>query len=167
MTKNNELWMAARQVVAGSKLALLATADATGWPHCTWMNVEVDAYLEEIFAITAPTSQKAANVRANPRAEWMFATAPMETVVYLSGPTRVVEGEEVKAYWDAIPGKAHAFYRQYCDSDDFRKFAVILTKIEKIVYCRTPGYRKTVVAGMPAASGFREAAPKLSDSSPA
>jgi hypothetical protein len=75
----------------------------------------------------------------------MFASTSLETVVYLSGPTEILEGDEAKRYWDRIPGKSKAYYRNYCDPDDASKFAVIRTRVTKIVYCRPIGYRKTFV----------------------
>ena len=100
--------------------------------------------MEEIFTITAPTTQKVANLRQNPRAEWMFSRPDfsIESIAYVSGETHILEGDAVKPYWDAIPGKSHAFYRQYNDSDDFRQFVVLVTKVSKVVFCRPVAYRK-------------------------
>ena len=101
--------------------------------------------MQEVVTITAPTTQKIANLRANPQGEWMFASPSIETVVYLSGPTQIMEGDEARRYWDRMPGKSKAYYRNYCDTDDCAKFAVIRTLVTKVVYCRPIGYRKTVV----------------------
>lgn len=142
---DGELWRAASRLVADSHLAVLTTADADGMPHATWMNIQADSKMEEVVAITAPTTQKIANLQSNPNTEWMFATPSLETIVYLSGPTEILEGEEARQRWDQMPGKSKAYFRKYCDTDDPAKFAVIRTRVTSIVYCRPVGYRKTIV----------------------
>lgn len=135
----------AAQLVAKCRNAVLATSDADGHPHSAWMTTQVTTDLEEIISITAPTSQKAAILRTNPQAEWMFASSSMETIVYLSGRTRLIEGDAAKRYWDQMPGKSKAYYRKYCDTEDYHKFAVIRTEVNKIVLCKPYAYTKTVL----------------------
>lgn len=145
MKIENELSRAAAQLVAKCKNAVLATADARGLPHAAWMTTQVTSDLEEVVSITAPNSQKAEELRRNPQAEWMFASPSMETIVYLSGLTRLVEGDAAKRYWDQMPGKAQAYYRKYCETEDYHKFAVIRTEVSKVVFCKPYAYTKTVV----------------------
>lgn len=144
MKADTELARMALQVVSDARHGLLTTVDKDGWPHATWMNFETKGQLDEIFTITAPTTQKVANLRANPRAEWMFSHPDfsIESIAYASGETHIVEGDAVQPYWDAIPGKSRAFYRQYNDTDDFRQFVVLVTKVSKVVFCRPVAYRK-------------------------
>lgn len=151
MKLDNDLAREAFQVVKKSRAAVLATADHQGCPHSTWMTTQVTEDLVEVFSITAPTSQKIADLRRNPQAEWMFSTASMETLVYLSGFTRVIEGEAAKRYWDQMPGKAQAYYRKYCDTDDYHKFAIIRTEVSKVVLCKPYAYKKTVIFNKSAA----------------
>ena len=143
--EHGDLWRTASRLVADTRSAVFSTADAAGMPHATWMNLLVDSTMEEVVTITTPTTQKIANLRANPQGEWMFASPSMETVVYLSGPTEIIERDEAQRYWDRMPGKSKAYYRNYCETDDPGKFAVIRTRVTKIIYCRPIGYRKTVV----------------------
>lgn len=145
MKIENELAREAVQVVKKCKHAVLATADADGLPHSTWMTTQVTEDLEEIISITAPISHKVADLRRNPQAEWMYATPSMETLVYLSGFTRVIEGEAAKRYWDQMPGKSQAYYRKYCETEDYHKFAVIRTEVSKIVLCKPYAYKKTTL----------------------
>jgi general stress protein 26 len=145
MKIDTELGRMAWQIVEDCRLALLSTADKQGWPHATWMNFQVKGYLDEIFTITAPSTQKIANLRENPRAEWMLSNPSLESIVLISGETRVIEGDEVQPYWDAIPGKAHAYYRRYNDTDDFRKFVVIRTKVAKVVLTHPAAYKKVTI----------------------
>jgi general stress protein 26 len=144
MKADTELERMVWQLVSDARRGILTTVDKDGWPHATWMNFQTKGTLDEIFTITAPTTQKVANLRANPRAEWMFSHPDfsIESIAYVSGETRIVEGEAVQPYWDAIPGKSRAHYRQYNDSEDFRQFVVLVTKVTKVVFCRPVQYRK-------------------------
>lgn len=145
MKIDSDLAREAQQVVMKVKNAVLATAGEHGLPHSAWMTAQVTDDLEEIISITAPISQKVADLRRNPQGEWMFATPSMETVVYLSGRTRVVEGEAAKRYWERMPGKAQACYRKYCETGDYHQFAVIRTEVGRIVLCKPYAYKKTVI----------------------
>jgi general stress protein 26 len=145
MAKNDQLWKAASALVSSTKTAILTTANNIGYPHATWMNVLAESQMDKVIAITAPHTQKAENLRENPYSEWMFASTSMESVVYLSGPTEIVTGEEGLRYWNEMPGKAKAPYHHYSPSEHPEDFAILCTRVEKVIYCRPPGYHKTVV----------------------
>lgn len=155
MQIEGELWRAVSRLVADTPLAIMATADGNGAPHSAWMNVVVSPDLNEVIAITLPGTDKVANLRANPRAEWSFASSSRETFVYLSGPTEILSGEDAVRCWDAIPGKSFAYYRNAAggDSDNLADYAVIRTEVRKVVHSRTIGYRKTVVLDLDSSTG--------------
>ena len=54
-------------LVAESNRALLATADGSGKPHSTYMNVLADSSMEEVVSITAPDTEKIKNLKASLR----------------------------------------------------------------------------------------------------
>jgi len=145
MPKNDPLWQAASTLVTESKTAILTTANNIGHPHATWMNVLADSLMENVIAITAPQTQKVGNLSDNPHTEWLFASPSMETMVYLSGPTEIVIGEEALRYWDSMPGKSKAPYHNYSPSEHPEDFAILCTKVEKVVYCSPQGYHMTLV----------------------
>ena len=142
MKIDTELGRMVWHLIEDCRTGLLTTADKSGWPHATWMNFQIKGYLDEIFTVTAPTTQKVANLRENPRAEWMFSNPPLESIATVSGETRIIEGDAVQSYWDAIPGKSRAYYQRYNDTDDFRKFVVLSTTVAKVFFCRPMAYRK-------------------------
>jgi len=147
MKRNHDLWRRIATILGNGGEGILTTCSVDGMPHATWMTAVIHYQLKEVFAVTSPETQKIANIQANPQAEWMFSTPSFETVIYLSGSTEVVKDEsESRRYWHDIPRKSKGFYRQYCDLDDFRKFAIIRTSVEKIVHCRPVGYRKVEVS---------------------
>ena len=146
---DSDLARMAWQHVEECDLGVMVTADANGQPHATWMNFQTKGYLDEIFTITVPTTQKVANLRANPRTEWMFwqPGCQAESIVYVTGETRIVEGEAVRPWWDAMPGKSRLFIRRYSESDDPLQFVALVTKVTSVV-CSCPVlYRKTAVVG--------------------
>jgi general stress protein 26 len=127
-------------------MAILTTANAKGQPHATWMNAVVGSRLEEVITATAPDTLKVANLTVNSRVEWMFASKSQETLVYLEGRACLVEDpDDAEACWNQLPDRHQAYFRNYCDSDDFHDFSLIRTKVDAVVYCRPQGYRKTVV----------------------
>lgn len=148
MKIETELARMARQLVEDCNHGLLTTTSKDGWPHATWMNFQTKGYLEDVFAITAPTTQKVANLRENPHTEWMFSKPgfTIESIVYVSGDTTIVEGDAMRPYWDAMPGKSKAYFRQYNNSDDFHHFVVLVTKVSKVDFCRPIAYRKFPVS---------------------
>ena len=151
MKTNTELARMAWSLVDECQIGLLITADREGWPHATWMNFGTKGYLDEIFTISAPTTQKVANLRVNPRTEWMFARPGFkaEGTVYVTGETRIIEGDAVQPWWDAIPGKLRAFTRNFDASGDFHKFVALVTKVTGVVSACPLAYRKTTVFPAP------------------
>lgn len=145
MDTNTKIWMAASELVSHTKAAVMTTANSIGQPHAAWMNVLADSSMETVVAISAPTTQKIKNLQENPSVEWMFASPTMESVVYLTGPTEILTGELAQNYWNSMPNKSKAPYKNYSTSEDHKDFAIICTKVDNIVYCRPPVYHKTVV----------------------
>lgn len=147
MKKDNELWKMASKLVSETPLAIMATADGDGNPHAVWMNVIVSQEMDEVIAITMPGTEKVANLRANPKAEWSLSSPSRESFVYLSGPTEILSGEEARRCWDAMPGKSFAYYRNAAggDSEDPADYVIIRTRVRKATHYRAIGYRKTLL----------------------
>lgn len=154
MQNEAELWRAAARLVSETPIAILATADGKGAPHAVWMNAVVSPELDEVVAITLPGTDKISNLHSNPQAEWSFSSPSMESFVYLSGPTEILSGEEAKRRWEAMPGKAFAYYRNAVggESEDSADYAVIRTRVTKVVHSRAIGYRKTVLRDLDSTS---------------
>ena len=145
LTDNPELWREAYRVVSESELAVLSTADRNGDPHATWMgSVGAPSDLTEIYTITGPNTLKVANLRENPKAEWMFNSSAKESVVYLSGPIEILDSESDRwEYWEKVPSKAQAFFLRYYD--EAGGFAVLRMKVESVVFCKPMAFRKVVL----------------------
>ncbi len=149
MKMDTELARTAFRLIEDCSVGILTTADRDGQPHAVWMNFQTRGYLDEIFTITAPGTQKVANLRSNPRSEWMFFHPGFhsESIVYVTGETRIIEGAAVEPWWDAMPGKARAYFRRYCEADDPAKFVALVTRVTSTTCCCPVAYRKTIVSG--------------------
>lgn len=136
-----EAWAQVRTVVQDCRLPILTTVGADAVPHATWMSTVTSGDLDEVLTITSPDSEKVGNIRDTGQAEWMFTSASKDYVVYLSGATEVVEDvAEIKRCWEVIPEKAHAFFLGYYNSG--MGFAILRTRVEKIVLCEPKRFRK-------------------------
>jgi len=113
-------------------------------PHATWANTLADSAMQEVVTTLVATIEMIANLRANPKGEWMFASPSLERIVYLSGPTQILGGDEAKRCWDRMSGKSKAYFRKYCETVHHAKFAVIRTQVTRVVYCWPVENRKTV-----------------------
>ena len=136
---------AAIELVSTCKSAVMTTANNIGQPHAAWMNVLVDESMEKVIAVSAPTTQKIENLKENHSVEWMFASADLKSIVYLTGNTKIMTGEVAQNYWNAMPSKDKAPYRNYSTSENSDDFAIICTDVENVVYCQPPAYNKTPI----------------------
>jgi general stress protein 26 len=121
--------------------ALLTTASRDGIPHATWMATMTSFDFRSLLTLTSPDSRKVANIRANPRVEWLFTDAAMKQLVYLEGTATLLEDvAEIKAAWHLIPDKERAYFLSSFNSRP--GFAIVETKIESVIYCRPEENRK-------------------------
>ncbi|MEX2580668.1 MAG: pyridoxamine 5'-phosphate oxidase family protein [Verrucomicrobiales bacterium] len=110
-------------------LGLLSTADDSGFPHATWMATMAPAEERQLVTLTSPDSRKVANIRSNPRVEWLFTGPEKADLVYLSGSAEIVsEMEEVKSYWNLMKEKDLAFFLDHFNTG--MGFAIIRTQVE-------------------------------------
>lgn len=144
-TDHVELWREAYHIVSSSEFGILTTSSSQGQPHSTWMgSVGAPTDLSEIFTITGPRTEKVANLRENPLAEWMFTSSAKESVVYLSGPIEVLEEEAERwNYWERVPNKSQAFFLRYYD--EAGGFAVLRMRVTRVVFCKPMAFRKIVL----------------------
>lgn len=109
-------------------VALLTTSTPQGTPHATWMaTIGIDER-NQLLTLTSPDSRKVANIRSNPRVEWMFTSKDMRSLVYFSGSAVVVKDVvKIKQYWNDMPEKDRAYFLDYFSSPP--GFSIIRTSI--------------------------------------
>ena len=120
---------------------LLTTVSAEGVPHATWMGTIAAPRWDHLATITSPDSRKAANIRSNPKVEWLFSPPNRTELVYLEGEAEIVTAAgEIKRYWQALPDKNRAFFLLYFNSE--LGFCVIRTWLDAVCYCVPAENRK-------------------------
>ncbi len=116
-------------LIGGGSPALFSTLGEGGYPHTRWM---VPAALPRlkgmVYAVTARGFPKAAEIEADPRAQWVFQAPDFSEVATLMGRARVVDDPSFSAeVLKAIGPNLSAFWRLNTDASALR---VIETEIE-------------------------------------
>jgi len=116
-------------LIGGGSPALFSTLGEGGYPHTRWM---VPAALPRlkgmVYAVTARGFPKAAEVEADPRAQWVFQAADFSEVTTLKGRARIVDDPSFSAeVLKAIGPHLTAFWRLNRDASALR---VIETEVE-------------------------------------
>jgi pyridoxamine 5'-phosphate oxidase len=131
-------------IIEESKTAVLATADKEGLPHMRWMTPAVLRDRQgAIYAITAPSFDKAAQLDANPHVEWMFQTRNLSKVINVKGVVNIVDNSSIKSeVLESIGRRLTAFWKL---NEDERNLAVLETIIEEATYfLPMQGLKRTV-----------------------
>jgi general stress protein 26 len=124
--------------------AILATASADGQPHATWMATMTSLDFRRLLTLTSPDSCKVANIRRNPRVEWLFTDPRMKQLVYLAGTATVLEDvAAIKEAWRLIPDKERAFFLKFFNTSP--GFAIIDTEIESVTFCVPEANEKRMI----------------------
>lgn len=119
------------QPVGAENVAILSTIGEDGRPHAAWMGSVASADLSMLYTLTSPDSAKAANIRRDPRVEWMLVDAARETVLYADGQARLIEEVgEMKRIWQMFPDKSRSYFLGFFNSAP--GYAVIETAIESL-----------------------------------
>lgn len=117
----------------GHQVGILATADAKGLPHASYMGTVASPTIDHLLMMTAPDSRKAQNILENPQVEWLFCDEEREDLLCLRGTARVLENPvEVEEAWHRIPDKSRAYFLSYQDVGI--NFLIFETTIETFQY---------------------------------
>ncbi|MDI6097465.1 PPOX class F420-dependent oxidoreductase [Actinoplanes sp. NEAU-A12] len=115
-----------RELLAGSKIGVLATIKANGLPQLSPVTPFYDRDAETIYVSVTEGRAKTANLRRDPRAAlevtsadgWSWATA--EGAVTLTGPGADPHGPEV----EALVGYYRSAAGEHPDWDEYRQVMV-------------------------------------------
>ncbi len=115
----------------GVGVALLASADEEGKPHATWMATVASTGERQFVTLTSPDSRKVANIRSNPKVEWLFSSPDRFTMVYTEGTAQIIlSPEEIRFYWNLMKKKDQAFFLDSYNSG--MGFAIVRTEVESV-----------------------------------
>lgn len=150
MTTPEEAASAIREMLACALLnhreGILSSVDADGRPHAAWMGTVCTPDSEHLITLTGVNTDKAANIRANPKVEWMFTAPDRKTIIYLEGHADILVDEESKRrYFALVPEESRGFFMKYYRNGG--DWCVIRTRIDSAVYCMPGAYTKVRLPG--------------------
>lgn len=115
----------------GVGIALLTSADEEGKPHATWMATVAPTGKRQFVTLTSPDSRKVANIRSNPKVEWLFSSPDRFTMVYTEGSAQIIlSPEEIRFYWNLMKQKDQAFFLDSYNSG--MGFAIVRTEVDAV-----------------------------------
>lgn len=100
-------------VLDEARTAVLTTVDPEGRPHGRWMT---PALLKgrgaALYCVTSPRSDKAADLAANPAAEWLIQTPTLNEIVTARGPVNVIDNPALRTeLLDVIGRRLTVFWK--------------------------------------------------------
>jgi general stress protein 26 len=121
--------------------AVLTTVDAAGQPHAAWMGTVTSPDFAHLITLTGTHTDKVANIRSNPRVEWMFTSPDRKIIIYFEGEAEVLADETMKdRYLRMVPEESRGFFMKHYRSGG--EWCVIKTRIDCAVYCMPAAYTK-------------------------
>ena len=126
-----ELFARLERLVEASKVGILTTMDAERYPQSRWMTpVVVRGRPGYVYAVTAPDSSKAAQIREHPKVEWFFQSKILDEVLSASGDAVLVNDPQAKAeVLEAIGPNLQIFWRV---NPNAKNLVIVETEIQKL-----------------------------------
>jgi general stress protein 26 len=146
-------------LIGGGSPAIFTTIGEGGYPHSRWMvPCALPRLKGAIFAVTARGFPKAAELEADPRAQWLFQAQDFSEVATIKGRARIVDDPSFAAeVLKAIGPNLVTFWRLNKDPSSLR---VIETEVESAsVFFPARSESFTVRAGGPSSALTDEEAP--------
>jgi general stress protein 26 len=132
------------RLVDSAKTAVMATVDATSWPHLRWMTpTRLHGRPDALYAVSSLHLAKAAQLRKNPCVEWMFQDQTLREVVVVRGRVNIIDNPALKVeVLEALGAQLTAFWKVAADT---AQLVVLETVIEEAVhYLPMEGSRRQV-----------------------
>lgn len=125
---------------------ILTTISANGQPHAAWMGTVSTPDFVHLITLTGTHTDKAANIRANPRVEWMFTAPDRKTVIYFEGHADLLVDDAMRnRYFQLVPEESRGFFMKFYSTGG--DWCVIKTRIDSVVYCMPGAYTKVRLTG--------------------
>lgn len=131
---SDDIFGLVKGLVNGEHPGVLCTVNRHGTPQARWMSTLDFKNFPVFHSLTAPSSHKVAEIRANPQVQWMFYNDDKSLIVNLSGTARILTDVCVlKRIWQDVVDKSRTYFL-----DQFAKglgFVVIETTVHTIDVC--------------------------------
>jgi general stress protein 26 len=125
---------------------ILNTVNPEGRPHASWMGTVTTPDFVHLITLTGIHTDKVANIRVNPKVEWMFTAPDHKTIIYFEGSAEILMDEELKnRYFMLVPAESRGFFMKYYRNGG--EWCVIRTHIDSAVYCAPDAYTKIRLPG--------------------
>jgi general stress protein 26 len=110
---SGELMRRIARIVEAHGTGVLATVDHEGAPHARWLTPALlPGRPGVVYALTSPGFAKVAQLRANPRVEWLFQTPSLDEVISLRGTLGVIDNPSLRAeVQEALGPRLATFWR--------------------------------------------------------
>lgn len=118
-----------RLLLEDSKAGVLATVAEDGYPHMRWMTpVVLDEWPDALFAVTSPSSLKAAQLNKDTKVEWLLQGKTLQEVITVKGKVNLIDNPSVKAtLMEAVGQRLAVFWKINPNTDS----VVLETVIEE------------------------------------
>lgn len=130
---DKEIIASATQLLGDTRAGLLTTIDLNGAPNVRWMATHtLLGSLDVMYTITSPTSNKAAEIAANPNVTWLFSRVNFTEIAKIRGKAFIEDDPLLKSQiWDAIGSRT---WRYFTINKEDPTFAVLVTEFREIEY---------------------------------
>jgi general stress protein 26 len=120
---------------------ILATIDPKGRPHAASMRMLPTPDFAHLLAVTGARADEVANIRANPKVEWMFTAPDRRTVIYIEGAAEILEDYAAESRsFQQLSEEDRVVFMGHDRGDGDR--CVIKTRLDRAVHCLPVGYMK-------------------------
>lgn len=121
------------KLIKDIRTTMMTTLDETGSPRSRPMYTHDDEFDGDLWFMTAADSEKAQEIRNNPRVNLSYASTSSERYVSVTGDAEVINDRaKIKAMWSP-------FLKAWWDGPDDPDIRLIRVMVERAEYWDTPG----------------------------
>ncbi|MFQ3620195.1 MAG: pyridoxamine 5'-phosphate oxidase family protein [Spirochaetales bacterium] len=116
-----------------SRVGILTTVDAKGYPRSRWMTPTfVPGREGMLYAVTSPSFMKTTEIQTHPQVGWIFQTKGLDEIMTVQGKIQIIENPALRSeVQEALGRNLTIFWRVNPKEHDL---VVLETVIEEITY---------------------------------
>ena len=142
--EKREIFDHIERIIEEAKTAVFATVDDEQHPHTRWMTPALLRGREgAVFAVAFRTSQKVLQVRANPRAQWIFQSPALDRIAVVDGMVNILDNPSIRSeVLEVVGTRLRAFWKMYGDERDLLVLETVIERAQ--YYLPMKGIKETV-----------------------